>query len=121
MRRGTPLLLAAAVAIAGCGGGLSMPDGGDTGIGCTEDVPLQRATGASCRFLVPLPACDDLDRAHIGVKVGGTEIVRDVTHASGWDYTDSTMELVDVYGPSCDLITANPAIPVSVVFKRLLP
>ena len=122
MRRGTPLLLAVAAAIAGCGGALAMPDGGDTGTTCPYQVLLQPDTGTPCRYLLPPPpGCDDLDRAHIGVKVAGNEIVRDPNRANGWDYTDGTMDSVEVYGPSCDAITANPALPVSVVFKMLLP
>lgn len=123
MRRGTPLLLAVAVAIAGCGGALAMPDGGDTGIDCPEAIVLQPVTGTSCRYLVPTPpACNpDYDRLHIGFRVAGNEIVRDPSRTNGWDYTDATMDLVEIYGPSCDAITADPTLPVSIVFKLLIP
>ena len=114
MRRATPLLLAVALAIAGCSS--------DTPTDCPAEVGLQAVTGTSCRYLVPPPpACNpDYDRAHIGVKVAGNEIVRDPNRTNGWDYTDGTMDLIDVYGPSCDAITADPTLPVSVVFKLLL-
>jgi hypothetical protein len=119
MRRGTTLLLAVAVAFAGCGGGLAMPDAGD----CPSVIDLQPVTGTPCRyFLPPPPSCNpDFDRRLIGIKVAGTEIVHDPSRANGWDYTDDTMDQVEVYGPNCDAITANPTLPVSVVFKMLLP
>ena len=113
-RLGTALLLAVALAIAGCGG--------DTRTDCPEEIGLQPVTGTSCRYLVPPPpACNpDYDRLHIGIRVAGNEIVRDPSRTSGWDYTDATMDLVEIYGPSCDAITANPTLPVSIVFKLLL-
>jgi hypothetical protein len=115
--RGTPLLFAVAVAIAGCGDGGARPNA------CPDVIGLQPVTGTSCRYLLPLPPsdCVDVDRAHIGVRVAGNEIVRDPNRADGWDYTDDTMDFVQVYGPSCDAITADPTLPVTVVFKVLIP
>jgi len=117
MRPGTPLLLAVAAAIAGCGDGGARPNA------CPDVIGLQPVAGTSCRYLLPLPPsdCVDVDRAHIGVKVAGDEIVRDVNRADGWDYTDVTMDQVEIYGSSCDAITADPTLPVAVVFKVLIP
>ena len=113
MRRGTTLFLAAVVAIAGCGG--------DNRTDCPNEFGLQPVTGTPCRYLLPpAPTCGDYDRLYIGIKVAGNEIVRDVNRADGWNYTDDTMDMVEVYGPSCDAITADPTLPVSVVFRMLL-
>ena len=117
MRRCTTwLLAAAAVVITGCGSDAPTE-------ACPYEVGLQQpVAGASCRYpLPPPPACNvDYDLAHIGIKVAGNEIVRDPNHADGWDYPDGTMNMVEIYGPRCDAITADPTLPVSVVFKLLL-
>jgi hypothetical protein len=121
MRRGTQLIvLVAAAGLAGCGGSLARPEGG-IDWACL-DVPVQPLAGTSCRFAVPPPPeCNaHADRAHIGVAVAGSEIPRDSNHVNGWDYMDDTLVTFDVYGPSCDAITASPTTPVSVVFKLLL-
>jgi hypothetical protein len=125
MRRGTLLvIISAAAGLAGCGSPLGTPDGGARGDACNYQVQVEPLTGMSCRFAVPaLPVCDQFgaDRTHIGVLVGGGELPRDPAHTNGWDYTDQTMEMIEIHGPSCDAITAAPTIPVIVVFKLLIP
>jgi len=121
MRRGTQLIVfVAAAALAGCGGSLARPEGG-IDWACLK-VPVQPLAGTSCRFAVPPPPnCDGYgypDRSHIGVEVAGTEIPQ--SHADGWDYTDETLQVFDIYGPSCDAVTASPTIIVRVVFRVLL-
>ena len=74
----------------------------------------------TCTFPVPNPPNTDTDRAHIGVKVNGTEISRDPNHVNGWDYTSDAMTAVQVYGPYCDQIMAGTATSVQVVFKCII-
>ena len=131
MRRGSLLtvaLVAAAAGIGGCSGSLAKPEGGADAPVCdvvTQSVrPVEPLARTPCRYPIPTPPPEcvaDLDRAHIGVKIANNEIPRDPNHANGWDFTDATMETVDVYGPSCDALTASPAPPVSIVFKLLIP
>jgi hypothetical protein len=74
--------------------------------------------GSSCMFAIPPPPNSDVDRQHIGVSVGGTEIARDPNHANGWDYTDLAATHVQVYGPPCDAIMNQAAThEVAVFFK----
>jgi hypothetical protein len=73
----------------------------------------------SCVFPVPDPPNTDTDRAHIGVKVNGTELPRDTTHTNGWDYTSDAMTSVQVYGPNCNTIMAGTA-SVQIVFKCII-
>ena len=131
MRRGTSLTVAvicaatvavicAAAGIGGCGGSLAKPEGGADATACITQIPVQPLTGTPCRYALPAPPCDDTDRARIGVKIAGNEIPRDTLHQNGWDYTDATMEMVEVYGPSCDALSASPGLPVTIVFKLLL-
>jgi hypothetical protein len=74
----------------------------------------------TCVFPVPDPPNNDTDRAHIGVKINGTEIPRDQSHANGWDYTSDAMTAVQVYGPNCDAIEAGTVQSVQVVFKCIV-
>jgi hypothetical protein len=125
MRRGTLLvIISAAAALAGCGSSLGMPDGGARGDACNYQFQVEPLTGTACRFAVPaLPACDQFgaDRAHIAVLVDGAELARDPAHSNGWDFTDETMETVEIHGPACDAIAATPTIPVTIAFKLLIP
>jgi hypothetical protein len=120
------VLMVFATALASCGGSIASPDGapGDAdpfADACGTVVIAPKVAGTACRFSIDPPPCDDVDRARIGVKVAGSEIPRDPAHLNGWDYTDTTMATLDIYGPNCDAITADPTLPVDIVFKILIP
>jgi hypothetical protein len=74
----------------------------------------------TCTFSVPDPPNSDTDRAHIGVVVNGTEIPRDPNHANGWDYTNTGMTAVQVYGPTCTGIMNGSITDVKIVFKCII-
>jgi hypothetical protein len=117
MGRGSGLAsLVALTALCGCGGGQAKPDGGEAGIveTCEVRFPVQSVPGMPCRFPIPAPPCDAVDRGHINVFVGGTQLTADVT--DGWTYTDQAMQTIDIHGPSCDVITGNPLTPVDIQF-----
>ena len=120
----TVTVIAAGAAAAGCGGSLATSDAGtDTGTfsdPCLAPVPVQSMPEAACRFVIPPPPCDIADRMHIGVRLNGTELARDPTHLNGWDYTDTTLNLFEIYGPGCDAITAGMPAVVEVKFKVLI-
>jgi hypothetical protein len=80
----------------------------------------QVVAGSGCIFAIPPPPNSDVDRQHIGVSVGGTEIARDTSHTNGWDYTDSAATHVQIFGQPCDAIMSQPATPVAVAFKCVL-
>ena len=130
MRRGRLLTVAfvlAALGLGGCSGSQPRPEGGVDAPVCNVETqsmrPVEPVAGMPCRYPVPAPPPEcvgDLDRAHIGVKIANSEIPRDPNHVNGWDYTDTVMETIDVYGPSCDAVTASPGLPVSIVFKILI-
>ena len=51
----------------------------------------------------------------------GTAITRDTNHANGYDYTDATMQSIQVYGPLCDQIMSGAIKDVTVTFRCLVP
>jgi hypothetical protein len=83
---------------------------------------LQTLVGVAttCTFTVPDPPNDMTDRSHIGVVVNGKEIPRDPNHADGWDYTNTGMTAVQVYGNTCTGIMNGSITDVKIVFKCII-
>jgi hypothetical protein len=77
---------------------------------------------ATCTFKVGPPPTNDgtTDLRLINVFGDGQEIPRDETHTDGYDYTDATMESVQVYGPRCDKIMKGTIRDVTVTFRCLV-
>jgi len=73
---------------------------------------------ATCTFQVgPTPTDDGTtDLGLINVFGDGAPIKRDDTHTDGYDYTDSTMQKVQVYGPTCEKIMKGTIRDVTVTF-----
>jgi hypothetical protein len=73
---------------------------------------------ASCTFQIGPPPSSDgtTDLGMINVFGDGTEIMRDTSHTNGYDYTDSTMMSIQVYGPLCDQIMSGAIHDVAVTF-----
>jgi hypothetical protein len=80
------------------------------------------AVAATCTFAVGNPPTDDgtTSRSQIDVYGDSSVIPRDTSHTNGWDYTDSTMTSVVVYGPTCDKIKAGTIGAVSVKFRCII-
>lgn len=74
---------------------------------------LEEITGkiATCIFEVPTGTDVDPLRVNVSVESGGksTDTYRDASHTDGWDYTDGSKSRVEVFGPLCDQIKANPS------------
>jgi hypothetical protein len=77
----------------------------------------------TCTFQIgPAPTSDGTtDLKKIIVLGDGVAIERDMTHANGYDYTDGTMNSIQVYGPLCDQIMTGVIHEVSVNFICLIP
>jgi hypothetical protein len=77
---------------------------------------------ATCTFKVgPTPTEDGTtDLRRINVFGDSEEIPRDETHTDGYDYTDATMQSVQVYGPRCDKIMKGTIRDVTVTFRCLV-
>jgi hypothetical protein len=73
---------------------------------------------ATCTFQIgPAPTTDGTTRLdRINVFGDGSPIMRDTTHTNGYDYTDSSMESIQVYGPLCDQIMSGAIHDVTVTF-----
>ena len=79
------------------------------------------SVASSCTFALPTAPTSDgtTTRGLIGVRVDGVGSPRDPTHANGWDYTDASMNAIQIYGSVCDAITAGQAHTVSIYFYCL--
>jgi len=67
---------------------------------------------AGCVFAVP-PLTNELARRDaISVSVSGVGVPRDSTHTHGWDYADSTLETIELYGSACAAAKADFNPPV---------
>jgi hypothetical protein len=77
---------------------------------------------ASCTFQIgPAPTSDGTTALDmINVFGDGSEIMRDPSHTSGYDYTDSTMNSIQVYGPLCDQIMSGTIHDVTVTFQCIV-
>ena len=73
---------------------------------------------ATCTFKVG-PAPDDIatDLSKIDVFGDGVEIKRDETHTDGYDYTDASMQSIEVHGPLCAKIMSGEIKDVTVTFR----
>jgi Mg-chelatase subunit ChlD len=68
---------------------------------------------ATCRFpLVGKPPNPD----HVGVLIGADKVAKDPASKNGWNYIDSDMTAIEVFGAPCDLIKQSDAQTVTVVF-----
>jgi hypothetical protein len=76
---------------------------------------------ASCTFQVgPTPTNDGTTSlGFINVFGDGVEIPKDTTHMNGWDYTDASMNAIQIYGPICNQIMTAAIQSVTVTFRCL--
>lgn len=74
----------------------------------------------TCTRAVPEPRVNDpgVSRSNIGVRADGVPIPRDGNHADGWDYTDSSLTSIQLYGSACD--AARAGVTISITFFCLL-
>ena len=69
----------------------------------------------------PTPTTDGTtDLGMINVFGDKNEILRDPSHTNGYDYTDSTMQSIQVYGPLCDQIMSGDIQDVAVTFRCIV-
>ena len=75
----------------------------------------------TCTFQIgPAPDDGSRDLAKINVFGDGTEIPRDETHADGYDYTDASMQSIEVHGPRCKQIMSGEIEDVTVTFRCIV-
>jgi hypothetical protein len=74
---------------------------------------------ATCTFQIgPAPTDDgSTSLEKIDVFGDGAPISRDTTHANGYDYTDGSMQSIQVYGPLCGQIMSGAIRDVTVTFR----
>jgi hypothetical protein len=79
------------------------------------------STANNCTFRVgPTPTTDGTTNlGFINVFGDGREIPKDTTHTNGWDYTDASMESIQIYGSTCTEIMSATIQNVTVTFRCL--
>jgi hypothetical protein len=70
----------------------------------------------SCRLPLGEPPAG-FSRDVIDVRADGTAVPHDPSHASGWDYADTTHTSFNLYGPACDALLNGTASRISVVYR----
>jgi hypothetical protein len=72
----------------------------------------------SCVFQIgPAPSADT-STTYIDVFGDGTKIPRDTTRTNGWDYVDgSNQNSIQIYGATCDAVTAGTIMNLVVTFR----
>ena len=75
---------------------------------------------ATCTFQIgPAPnAFTNVDK--IDVFGDQNKILRDATRADGWDYTDTSHNTIEVFGPTCEAIKSATIRNVTVTFQCLI-
>jgi hypothetical protein len=68
---------------------------------------------SDCQF--PLTA-EPPDPLNVGVSVSDTKVPPDLESQSGWNYTDDTNTVIEVYGEWCEQIKSSGANRVNIVF-----
>jgi hypothetical protein len=77
---------------------------------------------ATCTFQIgPAPDDGSRDLSLINVFGDGHEITRDPTHADGYDYTDPSMQTIEVFGPKCQQILTGAIKDVTITFQCIVP
>ncbi|MBL8720558.1 MAG: hypothetical protein JNL79_31525 [Myxococcales bacterium] len=73
---------------------------------------LAEITGKIATCIFEVPTGTDVDPAKVNVVLEtagvGADVLRDESHADGWDYTDGTKSKIELYGPKCDALKADP-------------
>ena len=80
----------------------------------TIDRPLTLLdTETSCVFLLPSPpSVPDV----VSVTVNGATVPRDPSHLLGWDYTDTRLTTVVLFGAWCDTFVSSQTATISIYY-----
>jgi hypothetical protein len=98
--------------------GLEAPAGSGYYLASTKDelvsaVQMIAGSVGSCLFpLASRPPNPD----HVGVSIGDQRVKRDPGNSEGWNYVDSDMQAIKLFGSACDQIMKSGVDSVKVVF-----
>jgi hypothetical protein len=107
-------------------GGMPQSGGATSFYSVTDTASLVNALNAilgrvaSCKFDIGNAPNSMTNVNFIDVYGDGTKIPQDTTHANGWDYTNTTHTSIEVYGPTCNAITAGTITNVTVTFRCII-
>ncbi len=83
------------------------------------ELVLQEIAGVIADCIFDVPQGEDIDPNLVNIIIetsgGPVQIYRDPTHLDGWDYTDTTMTQIQLFGPACDLYKAQTGNTITII------
>jgi hypothetical protein len=94
-----------------------------TGQELADAIRTLIGVAATCTFQIGPPPTSDgtTSLGLINVFGDGVEITRDTSHANGYDYTDASMNSIEIHGPLCQKVMSGEIKEVKVTFRCLVP
>jgi Mg-chelatase subunit ChlD len=98
--------------------GLEAPSGSGYYLASTKDElvsAVQKIAGSVGTCLFPLNAKPP-NPDHVGVTIGDHRVAHDANDVDGWNYVDSDMQAIKLFGAACDEVMSRGVDTVKVVF-----
>jgi Mg-chelatase subunit ChlD len=98
--------------------GLEAPSGSGYYLASTKDElvsAVQKIAGSVGTCLFPLNAKPP-NPDHVGVTIGDDRVAHDANNVNGWNYVDSDMMAIKLFGAACDEVMSRGVDSVKVVF-----
>jgi len=80
---------------------------------------LGKIAGSVSDCVFEMPDGQDVDPNLVNVTVetpsGPIEVLKDSSHADGWDYTDASKSKIQLFGPSCDTYKAAKGTKITII------
>jgi hypothetical protein len=88
---------------------------GDGLVSALKEIAGKASNG--CTFAVPAGANSNPDFVNVAAEgpAGKVDILKDASHANGWDYTDGSQSKVEVFGETCEKLKNGELLTVKVL------
>jgi hypothetical protein len=80
---------------------------------------LAAIAGSVSDCVFAMPEGQDVDPNLVNVTVetgnGPQEVLKDSSHADGWDYTDASQKKIQLYGPACEAYKSSKGSSITII------